>query len=143
MDKFVIFSTMIRSVITVLLCSALTSAHSRQPARPTIDQRGPAPDRAAKNPHWTISHGAIVRGDSSRKTVALVFTGDEFGDGLSAITSALTKHHVTGSFFFTGRFYRNPAFRAAIRRLYRLHNYLGPHSNAHLLYADWARRDST
>lgn len=96
------------------------------------------------NPHhWTISHGAIVRGDSTRKTVALVFSGDEFGDGLPVITKALSKHHVTGSFFFTGNFYRNPAFRAGIKQLYRQGNYLGPHSNAHLLYADWTHRDST
>ena len=100
-------------------------------------------DQATNGRHWTISHGAIVRGDSSRKTVALVFTGDEFGDGLPAITKALSRHHVTGSFFFTGRFYRNPAFQPFIRQLYRQGNYLGPHSNAHLLYADWTRRDST
>jgi peptidoglycan/xylan/chitin deacetylase (PgdA/CDA1 family) len=91
----------------------------------------------------TVSHGAIVRGDSGRKAVALVFTGDEFGDGLPAITKALAKHHVTGSFFFTGRFYRNPAFQPAIKQLSREHHYLGPHSNQHLLYADWTRRDST
>ena len=99
--------------------------------------------QAANSHHWTISHGAIVRGDSSRKTVALVFTGDEFGDGLPAITKALSKHHITGSFFFTGRFYRNPTFQPAIKQLHQQHNYLGPHSNAHLLYADWTHRDST
>jgi peptidoglycan/xylan/chitin deacetylase (PgdA/CDA1 family) len=91
----------------------------------------------------TLSHGAILRGDSSRKTVALVFTGDEFGDGLPAITKALGKYNVTGSFFFTGRFYRNPTFQPAIKELYRQHHYLGPHSDQHLLYADWTHRDST
>jgi len=93
--------------------------------------------------HFIFSHGAIVRGDSTRKTVALVFTGDEFGDGLPAITKALNKHKVPGSFFFTGRFYKNPAFQPAIKALRRQHHYLGPHSNQHLLYADWTRRDST
>jgi endoglucanase len=100
-------------------------------------------DQAANSHHWSISHGAVVRGDSTRKMVALVFTGDEFGDGLPAITKALHKHKVTGSFFFTGRFYRNPVFQPTLRQLYRQHNYLGPHSNAHLLYAGWTRRDST
>jgi peptidoglycan/xylan/chitin deacetylase (PgdA/CDA1 family) len=100
-------------------------------------------DQAENSRHRSISHGAIVRGDSTRKTVALVFSGDEFGDGLAAITKTLSKHHVNGSFFFTGRFYRHPAFQPGIRKLYRQHNYLGPHSNAHLLYADWTRRDST
>jgi len=91
----------------------------------------------------TGSQGAIVRGDSSRKAVALVFTGDEFGEGLPAITKALKKHQATGSFFFTGRFYRNPAFRPAIQQLSRERHYLGPHSDQHLLYNDWTRRDST
>lgn len=100
-------------------------------------------DQADNSHHWTVSHGAVVRGDSSRKTVALVFTGDEFGDGLPAITKALSKQHVNGSFFFTGRFYRNPAFQPALKQLYRQHNYLGPHSNGHPLYADWTHRDST
>ena len=100
-------------------------------------------DQTANGSRRTRSHGAIVRGDSTRKTVSLVFTGDEFGDGLPAITKALSKHQVAGSFFFTGRFYRNPAFQPAIRQLYRQHHYLGPHSNQHLLYADWTRRDST
>jgi endoglucanase len=121
MDKFIIIA---------LLCSTFTYAYG---------QHHPA----TYNPHWTVSHGAIVRGDSTQKTVALVFSGDEFGDGLDAIISALSKHHVTGSFFFTGRFYRNPGFQPKIKLLYKSHNYLGPHSNAHLLYADWIRRDST
>ena len=93
--------------------------------------------------HFTVSHGAIIRGDSTRKTVALVFTGDEFGDGLPAITKVLKKHQVAGSFFFTGRFYSNPAFQPAIKELQKQHHYLGPHSNQHLLYADWTHRDST
>ena len=110
-----------RSVLALLLCAAFNHY----------------------NPGWTLSHGAIVRGDSTRRSIALVFSGDEFGDGLKTIASALSKHHITGSFFFTGRFYRNPAFQPTIKQLYRSHNYLGPHSNAHLLYADWTRRTST
>lgn len=125
---------MTRHSFTILLCFALTSVNAQQPPGSTASH--------ARN-HWTVSHGAILRGDSTRKAVTLVFTGDEFGDGLSAITNTLQKHHVTGSFFFTGRFYRNPAFAPSIKLLYRQHNYFGPHSNAHLLYADWTRRDST
>ncbi|HEY4111220.1 glycoside hydrolase family 9 protein [Puia sp.] len=98
-------------------------------------------DQAANGAN-TLSHGAIIRGDSTRKTVALVFTGDEFGDGLPAISKALSKHQVRASFFFTGRFYRNPAFRASIQQLNKDHHYLGPHSDQHLLYNDWIRRDS-
>lgn len=46
------------------------------------------------------------------------------------------------SFFFTGRFYRTPAFKATIQHLRREGHYLGAHSNDHLLYCDWTRRDS-
>lgn len=96
----------------------------------------------ATPPHVTITHGGIVRGDSTKKDVALVFTGDEFGDGLPAITAALKKHGAHGSFFFTGRFYRNPAFTKALLQLKKDQHYLGPHSNEHLLYNDWNKRDS-
>jgi peptidoglycan/xylan/chitin deacetylase (PgdA/CDA1 family) len=123
-----------RSIPAILFCIALSYSYGQ----PAVSLK-----KAAIADRWTVSHGAIVRGDSSRKAVALAFTADEFGDGLEAIRSALSRHQINGSFFFTGRFYRNPAFRAVIMRLWQQHNYLGPHSDAHLLYADWTRRDST
>lgn len=46
------------------------------------------------------------------------------------------------SFFFTGRFYRTPDFKPLVQRLRRDGHYLGAHSDAHLLYNDWTRRDS-
>lgn len=46
------------------------------------------------------------------------------------------------SFFFTGRFYRNKQFKSIIQRLKKDGHYLGPHSNEHLLYCDWNKRDS-
>ena len=46
------------------------------------------------------------------------------------------------SFFFTGRFYRNKQFKPIIQRLKKDGHYLGPHSNEHLLYCDWNKRDS-
>ena len=45
------------------------------------------------------------------------------------------------SFFFTGRFYRNPEFRSAVERLKKDGHYLGAHSDQHLLYADWNDRN--
>jgi peptidoglycan/xylan/chitin deacetylase (PgdA/CDA1 family) len=92
---------------------------------------------------FTYDHGAIVRGPKDRRQLAIVFTGDEFGDGLSTIAKTLERHHAKAYFFFTGRFYRNRAFAAGIRRLKRDGHYLGPHSNAHLLYADWNDRSKT
>jgi endoglucanase len=57
-----------------------------------------------------IRKAAIIRGDSTKKQIALVFTGDEFGDGLSSIAATLNEEKVKGSFFLTGRFYRNKEF---------------------------------
>jgi peptidoglycan/xylan/chitin deacetylase (PgdA/CDA1 family) len=86
--------------------------------------------------------GAIVRGDTSRKELALVFTGDEFADGGDLILTTLSKHQVKGSFFFTGNFYSNPNFKTLINNLKKEGHYLGAHSDKHLLYADWTKRDS-
>jgi len=38
----------------------------------------------AQAEHNTLSHGAIVRGDSTKRTVALVFTADEFAEKKAA-----------------------------------------------------------
>jgi peptidoglycan/xylan/chitin deacetylase (PgdA/CDA1 family) len=89
------------------------------------------------------SHGAFIRGDASKKQVALVFTADEFGDGLETISTTLQKENVKGAFYFTGRFYRNKAFLPGIKKLYAQHHLMGMHSDQHLLYADWTKRDST
>ena len=100
---------------------------------------------------FSYDHGAIIRGDSSfpspiggrqKGAIALVFTGDEFADGGDLIASTLEKQNIKASFFFTGRFYQNPAFKKTIQRLNRDGHYLGPHSNNHLLYCDWDKRDS-
>jgi len=88
-------------------------------------------------------HGAIVRGDTSRKVIAIVFTGHEFADGGSLIRKALNTKNIKASFFFTGDFYANQDFSKLIRQLKKDGHYLGAHSSKHLLYADWEKRDST
>jgi endoglucanase len=72
----------------------------------------------------------------------LVFTADEFGDGGKSILNTLKKENVHGSFFFTGNFYSNPKFKSVIKKLQLNGNYLGSHSDKHLLYCDWEKRDS-
>lgn len=91
---------------------------------------------------FTHDHGAIVRGDSTRKQITMVFTGHEFADGAKHIRSILKKHEIKAAFFFTGHFYRDPSFKATIENLVRDGHYLGAHSNNHLLYCDWDKRDS-
>jgi len=94
------------------------------------------------NKKYTYDHGAIIRGDTIQKNIALVFTGHEFADGASIITKTLQQQKVKASFFFTGDFYNNKSFKEIIGNLKKDGHYLGAHSNKHLLYADWNKRDS-
>ncbi len=77
-----------------------------------------------------------------QKRIALVFTGDEFADGGDFISKALKQQKIKASFFFTGRFYRNKEFASIITQLKKKGHYLGAHSDKHLLYCDWEKRDS-
>lgn len=86
--------------------------------------------------------GAITRGNKTEKKVALVFTGDEFADGGEMINQTLLDENVKASFFLTGRFYGKGKNRKLIQKLMANGNYLGAHSNDHLLYNDWTKRDS-
>jgi len=93
--------------------------------------------------HSTYFKGALTRLDSTKKNIALVFTGHEFADGYKTITTTLNKFNIKGNFFFTGDFYRNPEFSDMISVLKKSGHYLGAHSDKHLLYNSWEKRDST
>lgn len=99
--------------------------------------------QSAPNDEYAYVQGAVVRGSQKEKELALVFTGDEFGEGILHIRKTLQQEKVSASFFLTGRFYRNPAFRKEIWLLQKDGHLLGPHSDQHVLYNDWKRRDST
>lgn len=85
---------------------------------------------------------AITRGDTSKKRIAIVFTGHEFADGGTHIAGVLKKYKVPASFFLTGTFYDTKALAPLIRRLKADGHYLASHSGEHLLYCDWNKRDS-
>lgn len=87
-------------------------------------------------------HGAIVQGDSTKHKLTLVFTGDTFAEGSEHIRKVLRKYNIKSGFFFTGNYYRNPDFRESIQNLIEDEHYLGAHSDRHLLYCDWEKRDS-
>lgn len=59
------------------------------------------------------------------------------------IAKILKKDKAKASFFFTGDFYNNPEYKLLIEELMADGHYLGAHSDQHLLYADWDKRDST
>jgi peptidoglycan/xylan/chitin deacetylase (PgdA/CDA1 family) len=102
----------------------------------------PLKESEARAYGFTLEHGGITRGDSSRRELALVFTADEFYEGLDVIGKTLRSERVKGAFFLTGRLYRNADAQPTIRRLFKEGHYMGPHSDMHLLYNDWGRRDS-
>ncbi len=89
-----------------------------------------------------VQMGAIIKSiNPSQPSVSLVFTGDEYGEGLPIIQQILAKEKVKAGFFFTGRFYANKSFSKSIKLLEKAHHYLGVHSNDHLLYNDWTNRN--
>lgn len=87
-----------------------------------------------------VVQGAVVRGDSSQKRIALVFTGHDYADGTRKIAQTLAREKVPGSFFVTGLFAKKNM--ALLRSLRQGGHYIGPHSHDHLLYAPWHQRDS-
>lgn len=91
---------------------------------------------------YSCIHGGIVRGDTTRKELSIVFTGGDYADGGNHILKVLKSHELNASFFFTGDFYRNPEFTSLIHQLKNENHYLGAHSDRHLLYCDWEKRDS-
>lgn len=97
-----------------------------------------AETKASSKP--TYSYGGITRADSTRKNIALVFTGHEFAEGGNFIAKTLEEEKIKASFFFTGVFYRDPQRWPIIRQLKNDHHYLGAHSDDHLLYCDWSDR---
>ena len=85
--------------------------------------------------------GGVIQGDTSKKRIALVFTGHQFADGGKVISKTLKKQNVKGAFFLTGDFYRS--YPELVKQLQKEGHYLALHSDKHILYADWTKRDST
>lgn len=107
----------------------------------------PAPPKevshqASLGKNFSYRYHGIIRGDSTKKKIALVFTGHEFAEGGEFILEALQQEKVKASFFFTGDFLRNPAFTKLVEGLKRQNHYIAGHSDKHLLYCDWNIRDS-
>jgi peptidoglycan/xylan/chitin deacetylase (PgdA/CDA1 family) len=91
----------------------------------------------------TDSQGALVRMNPDEKKVYLIFSAHEYAEGGRIITASLKKNQAKASFFFTGAFYKNAENQSIIKQLIADGHYLGAHSDGHLLYADWTKRDSS
>ncbi len=88
------------------------------------------------------SHGAVVRKNTNRKVIYLTFSADEYGEGFEHILNTMKKNNAGGSFFLTGNFLRDPHYSNIVKRIVSEGHYVGPHSDKHLLYASWEKRDS-
>lgn len=93
--------------------------------------------------NFDYSCGAVIRGDKTKKEISLVFTGHEFADGYDVLKKVFDKHKIKGAFFLTGDFYRNKNYENLLKELKKNGHYLGGHSDKHILYASWEKRDST
>ncbi len=99
--------------------------------------------QAATKPEIIIDrHGAIIRKNINKKVICLTFSADEYGEGFKHILKILKEKNAGGSFFLTGNFLRNKQFSGIVRRIISGGHFLGPHSDKHLLYASWEKRDS-
>lgn len=99
-------------------------------------------ESTTQSQEFTWVKGGIIRGESSERRIALMFSGDEFADGGETILNTLKEEEILASFFFTGNFYRDPDFKNIIENLKAQGHYLGAHSDKHLLYCSWENRDS-
>ena len=89
------------------------------------------------------TQGAIIRMNPDEKKVYLIFSAHEYAEGGKTIAQTLKKHKAKASFFLTGAFYSKPENKSLIKSLIADGHYLGGHSDGHLLYADWTKRDSS
>jgi peptidoglycan/xylan/chitin deacetylase (PgdA/CDA1 family) len=81
--------------------------------------------------------GGVIRGSTEKRQLALVFTGHEFAEGMPTILDELSRRGAKASFFLTGAFLRDPGKAPFVSRIVEGGHYIGPHSDAHLLYAPW------
>ena len=100
-------------------------------------------ENSTEKENFIYDQGAIIRADTAQKIIYLVFSGGDYNDGRQIIRETLKQKNIKAHFFFTGDFYRNPGNAKLIRQLKEDGHYLGAHSDKHLLYASWEKRDST
>src|SRR5205814_2611672 len=104
-------------------------------------QRVQVPD--GSNKPWTIVEGGVVRGDESKKQLALIFTGGDFGEGTGHVLDTLAGNKIKGSFFVTGDYLRNPEHQEYLKRIVADGHYLGPHADKHAPSCPWEDRSKT
>ena len=93
----------LRPCLCLLLGFAMTTAPSTLPG-----------DLQAKKP-WTFVEGGVIRGDVSKKQIALIFTGGDFGEGTQHILNVLKRQDIRAGIFVTGDFLRTPELTPLVK----------------------------
>ena len=88
-------------------------------------------------------YGATVRIGTDRKVIHLIFSACETFEGAPHVIQTLDKHKIKGSFFLTGKCLRKEEFKPVIKEIIRKGNFVGAHSDMHLLYAPWDSRETS
>jgi peptidoglycan/xylan/chitin deacetylase (PgdA/CDA1 family) len=88
-------------------------------------------------------YDAIIRGDANAKKLALIFTGDEYGESTEPILDVLKQRKIKAGLFVTGNFVRQGTLWPLLKRAIAEGHYVGLHSDSHPLYASWDKRDKT
>ncbi len=122
-------------ITTILVASLGALAPLRGAGQPAV--AGKTPGHGSERADVELREGGIIRGPTSARRLAIVFTGHEFAEGGEVILNELGKHKGKGSFFLTGGFLTNTNFEPLIQRLVKEGHYLGPHSDKHVLYCPW------
>ncbi|MGI0106517.1 polysaccharide deacetylase family protein [Salinimicrobium sp. WS361] len=94
----------------------------------------------ASSQEVTDRYGALVRSGVSEANIYLIFTGHEHYEGFEHVLEVLKKQEIEASFFLTGDFIRQ--HRELVKEIAAAGHFVGAHSDRHLLYNDWTKRDS-
>lgn len=86
--------------------------------------------------------GTVVRTNPEKKQITLVFSGNEFADGVPEILKTLNKLKIDASFFLSGNFVNNKKNKKLVQKIVDQNYYVGVHSNAYLTYCAETDRDS-
>lgn len=84
---------------------------------------------------------AIVKVNPNEKMIYFIFSADSMFQGGEKIFKTLKKNKIKGSFFFTGNFLRLAGSPNIIKKIISEGHYVGGHSDKHLLYASWEKRE--
>lgn len=85
------------------------------------------------------SFGAMVRHNTDRSVIYLIFSADSMFEGAPSALDAMHSRGVKANFFFTGNFLERPENQTIVRRVVNEGHYVGGHSNHHILLADWGQ----